>query len=279
MNCSPREESHSSGDSTSSRKGETSSDDASSPSDGTSATSHSGTAVPIFVVEEILPASWLFQTSKTMVRKFAGEHGFLFQPHTDRSRIQMQHFLRWIQSGRVTEPPEINPIKRHIDYIADTTIEAVRFGINTMDSHEYQVCAMYEFLSLWPWLQQTDRFVNPIWEATEHYQEPESHDPFDDANIYDIDVIHPMRWLIVAMIAAKTAWARNRGTAVDNTPDEEIHDLPYQFSTMLTRYTMVNTDAAGQCLMPRGVEMFLARRWTPLDLLKRVGMREHLAHE
>ena len=165
------------------------------------------------------------------------------------------HFWRWLHQDQIITYWHDPNNPAHGDSF-HKLIAAVELGIH-LESPEYQLAAMREFLSRATYLAYPEHYLARVWAVTECWADSEVFKSLTTEQKQQL--VHPMRKVIVAIVAAKTVGVFDRdvvGRPGSCASEEEIPIA--DFWKMYQEYTDGFDDKwlAG-CEMPGSVEQFL----------------------
>jgi hypothetical protein len=211
-----------------------------------------------------IPLKWLTRTSKLFATWYAGrgEEKYILAGNPSRlGSVPSQifcDFARWLHRNRIADPWCVEA-----PYLVEATarrlVDALDLGI-FLDSAEYQLAAMREFLALAPFLEWPEDYVNSIWSVTTNLRNSEAFHHLD--NFEKIRLMHPMRQMIVAIVAAKTVGKGKRSVrtgprslGVDRGDEITGHIFWVKYNEYRKQQNAEGDDY--ECAMPERVEWFL----------------------
>ena len=144
-----------------------------------------------------IPVKWL--ATSQVLAGFSEEPGQPIWLHS----VTVQDFVifqRWLHQDQIITYWHDPNNPTHEDPF-DKLIEAVALGIY-LDCPEYQLAAMREFLAHSQHLSYPEHYVHHVWAATESWANSEAFDSL--TALQRQHLVHPMRKLLVAILAVKT---------------------------------------------------------------------------
>ena len=210
-----------------------------------------------------IPLKWLTRTSKLFATWYAGRREEKYILAGNPARLSAVYsnvfcdFARWMRRNRIAdswcvEAPYL------VEATARRLIDALDLGI-FLDCAEYQLAAMREFLALAPLIEWPEDYVNSIWRVTTEWRDSEAF--LHLGGFEKVRLMHPMRQMIVAVVAAKTVGKGKRGvrTGPRDLGVERGDEITGQvFWVKYHEYRARNAKGSdGECAMPGMVEWFL----------------------
>lgn len=209
-----------------------------------------------------LPMEWLTRTSQYFARLF---YNASKQPNADDltnvylPAIYTSHFfdfVRWLRENKIV--PTLHMYATYaLEHNARRTIDALALGVY-IESEEYQIAAMREFLTLSKHLEWPEDFVNLIFTGTAMFGDAHG---FKHTSVADkAKIVHPARRMIVAILAAKTVGRGKRKVRVGPRDKGIERGDRIASTTFWEMYDeLVRTRIqGGECRWPERVEEFWA---------------------
>ena len=207
-----------------------------------------------------LPKGWLTGTSHYFARLFyntsklpnAQDLNNVYLPTVYTSHFF--DFVRWLRENKIV--PTLHMYAQYaIEDNARRLVDAIALGVY-IESEEYQIAAMKEFLALAKYLEWPEDFVNPIFAGTSQFFDAQ---PFKHLSAADrARVVHPARRMIVAITAAKTVGRGKRKVRVgprDKGIERGDRIASTTFWEMYDEFVRTRIQG-GECRWPERVEEF-----------------------
>lgn len=141
-----------------------------------------------------IPKRWLTRTSEYFQRYYSAHNTDISDtPATKEAnlpKVFASHFYefdQWLRTGRIITILHMYA-QYAIEHNARRLVDALALGM-FLESREYLIAVMKEFLALGKLLEWPEDYVNTIFDSTAGLPK---------------DVVHPARTMIVAIVAAKT---------------------------------------------------------------------------
>lgn len=210
-----------------------------------------------------LPLTWLVRTSNLFATWYTGcregkytSEGNMLYLKRIRSDVFCD-FARWLFQNEIAVPWCVDT-QYIVEANARRLIAALDLGI-FLDCAEYQLAAMREFLALAPYMEWPEDYVNSIWSVTTNWRDSQNFDHLD--NFEKARLTHPMRHMIVAIVAAKTVGKEKRSVRI-GPRDAGVNrgdQIPgHVFWLEYNEYVKQNAKGRDcECSMPERVEWFL----------------------
>ena len=209
-----------------------------------------------------IPIKWLVTTSWKFFNFYANQLPHEIEPYNimrlAEIRCSVFHdFYRWMIHEDGTVEPWCICASYATESAALRLCNAVQFGIY-IDCAEYQLAAMKEFLGVAKFLEWPEDFVNEVWIATETWEYGEAFKEID----LDVraEMVHPMRRMIVAVVAAKTVGKGKRVVRTgprDGGIDRGDQIAVDEFWGMYYEYVKTHGRGEYGCKLQEQVESFL----------------------
>lgn len=215
-----------------------------------------------------IPTTWLITSKRLWKAAWVQDETVEYVPapciwlHSVKRDV-FDRFYDWMHTGNLLRLHD----KTSVASMYRILLDALRLGIY-LECAEYQLATMREFLEYADRLDYPEVYVDEIWALTEDWAE---HPGFSNLDPFEKkQVIHPMRKLIVAIVAEKTVGETKRDpillhrselcngecTGKCRTGGKAL--IP-SFWNMLKEYEVIYTlNGRNACPLPESVDVFVS---------------------